>query len=134
MPRYTHNAIALAIITHLSAAAFAQDYTLTIETPNGCPGRLSFSWGGAVPNSWQGIVIGEQPGMRIIPRGHPCAGTYLGLSGRVYYFDPPGLFSTRDGSGTRYSNVSAGGWHCGKYLQLIEVSTCEKSNIAMIRF
>lgn len=94
-----------------------------------CPGRLTVEWRGATPGRSAALIVGAVREPFTIPSG-PCGGTVLGISGQVRLVDPPGLFSTGDGSGT--ITGTAGSSACGRYLQLIEGGSCATSNVAPI--
>ncbi len=88
-----------------------------------CPGMITVSWSGAMPDVAQGLVFGRDEGATTIPGG-PCAGTRLGLQGGVMLVRTLG---SGDGSGEASSN--AGTSACGGFLQLVQVGSCRASNV-----
>lgn len=88
-----------------------------------CPGTVTVQWSGATPSVQQGIVFGQNQGTTIIPGG-PCAGTQLGVQGGVQLVNTIGT-----GGGSGSVNGNAGTAACGHYLQLVEVGSCNTSNV-----
>jgi len=95
-----------------------------------CPGQMTIQWSGGIPNSRQGIALGLNRGSTTFPQMFPCAGTVLGISGRVQLLDPPGLFNNQGGRGS--ISGKAGTLFCRHYLQLVEARTCRTSNVVQI--
>jgi hypothetical protein len=101
-------------------------YTLSIDGT--CPGAVMANWSGAGEGQ-QALVIGDQEGSTTIPSG-PCAGTVLGIEGRVRLVSPPGLFNTRGGNGSITGNANSSA--CGRFLQLVKAGTCNTSNVVQV--
>lgn len=95
-----------------------------------CPGTLTVRWNNAQAQSPQALVFGTSLGVTRIPANSPCAGTVLFVSGNTMVVTPPGIFSTGRGSGEISGRVSAGA--CGRFLQLVQGSNCEVSNVEQI--
>lgn len=92
-----------------------------------CPGTIQVSWAGAAPNGQQGIIFGQREGSTTIPSG-PCRGTVLGIAGGVQLVRVIGTGPGGEGS----VSGSAGTNACGGKLQLIQVTSCETSNVGTI--
>lgn len=92
-----------------------------------CPGQVTIEWNGATPNTQQGLVFGLSQGSTTIPSG-PCQGTVLGIQGQVQLVNTFG--TGPNGSGTLSGN--AGTSACGRFLQLVEVPSCNVSNVGTI--
>ena len=95
-----------------------------------CPGEVTIEWRGADPHATQVLFFGLHDGSTTIPPGAPCAGIRLGVEGQVRLINPPGHFSTGDGSGHLTGHTVPGA--CGGFLQLIERSDCRTSNLARL--
>lgn len=106
------------------------EYTLSVNMPNGCPGPITLNWSGA-GSGQHGLVIGNQLGSFTIPPSQPCGGTVLGIAGSVMLVDPPGIFSTQGGTGSINGNIQSN-VVCGRYLQLVKGGSCDTSNPALI--
>ncbi len=102
------------------AAACRGDYTL--EMSGQCPGYFILKWSGATPGRRHAILHGTESGVTIIPSG-PCRGTVLGMAGQVNLVN---IISTRDGEG---SVIGYGGQVCHFFVQLLELGTCNTSNV-----
>ncbi len=116
---------------HSHGAAFVYDlncangqYLLLVH--GACPGEVTIEWSGADPHAAQALVFGEFDGTTIIPPAAPCAGTVLYVQGHARLINPPGHFSTGEGSGRLTGQAGRGA--CGGFLQLIERSDCRTSN------
>ncbi len=92
-----------------------------------CPGRVTVEWSGANPSRTQGLVFGANQGSTTIPGG-ACQGTQLGVQGQLRLVNS---FDTGpNGSGSVSGNAGTGA--CGGFLQLIEVPSCNVSNVGQI--
>ena len=116
-------AAAVALCT--ASGATAQP---VLEVASSCPdaGSVVVSWSGASPRSQIAILWAGNRGTFIIPSIHACAGTQTGLGRggiQAVHVGPSGS----NGSGTlfRYSGPNA----CGGFLQLIDLATCELSDV-----
>lgn len=88
-----------------------------------CPGMMTLDLAGLTPGSTFVATRSSALGSATIPGGR-CAGTALGLAA-------PGLigfFPT--GSGTRSFLPSVGGGSCGDHVQVVDLATCQTSNVA----
>lgn len=93
-----------------------------------CPGTVTVSWSDAQPNGQLALIFASNTGSFVIPGG-PCQGTQLGLGNqniRLVNTFPSGS----NGSGQR--NGNAGTSACGGYLQMLEISGCNPSNVVQI--
>jgi len=104
----------------------AGGYRLSVS--GACPGQLTLTWRGATPNQRQGIVFGASEGNTAIPNG-VCQGTVLGIQGQVRLVNTIGTGATGEGSVSGPAGTAA----CGHFLQLVEVPSCNVSNVAGIQ-
>lgn len=104
--------------------------TYHLSTTGLCPGDVTLEWSGATPHVQQAIAFGLHSGSTTIPPGLPCAGTILGVQGQTRLVNPPGYFSTSDGSGHLTGHISSGA--CGGFVQLIQGSDCSTSNVSQL--
>ncbi len=96
-----------------------------------CPrgGPIRIEWSGATPSGQVALIFATCEGNFIVPPRNPCQGTQLGLGAcqiRVAWI------GRSDGTGSRVLNSTAGNGACGKFLQLLDLSTCDTSNVAQI--
>lgn len=112
---------------NLTGAGFGNAGGYFLSIAGQCPGTLTVSWSGATPSVTQGIVFALNTGAFVIPTG-PCQGTALGLGTQGLRL--VNTISTGSGSGS--VNGAAGTGACGGYLQLVEVPSCDTSNVAQI--
>lgn len=111
----------------LSGAGFGNGGGYFLQISGQCPGTVTVSWGGATPSRQQAIVFARNTGSFVIPSG-PCQGTPLGLgSSGIRLVNTIGT-----GSGSGSVNGSAGTGACGGYLQLVELPSCDTSNVAQL--
>ncbi len=92
-----------------------------------CPGTITVSWDGAEPGRQQGVIFASSQGNFQIQSG-PCQGTVLGLGTQNLRLVR--TIGTGNGSGSVNSTVGTGA--CGAYLQLIQLPSCETTNVALI--
>ncbi len=102
-----------------------------LSIASSCPagGPIQVSWTDATPGAPVALVYAPDPTWYVIPGGLPCADSLLNIGGnglRVVFRGTAGA------NGSRTLNATAGPDTCGKYLQLIELSTCDKSNVVRI--
>ena len=96
-----------------------------------CPfgGSIAVQWSHATPAGPVALVYARHQGDSVVPSSYPCAGTVLGLGPsqiRVVFRGDAGAFGERAVQG------SAGSAACSAFLQLLDLTTCETSNVAMI--
>ncbi len=101
--------------------------SLSLSVTGTCPGTVTVAWNNATPNTQLAIVFGQNQGSTIIPGG-PCAGTQLGLQNGVQLIRTVGSGANGNGS----VNGAAGTAACGHFLQLVEVGSCDTSNVDQI--
>lgn len=99
---------------------------LTVDLRGTCPGVIAVQVSGVVPGGDIGIGLGSGLGSDVIGGG-PCAGTQTGLSGASFI----GSLSDSDLDGiiSATPNVTT---NCGMYLQIIDRTTCETSNVELL--
>ena len=91
-----------------------------------CPGTVSLELSNATPNGSVGLGWGTSEGSVTLPSG-PCAGTEIGLA------DPTLLtIVTADPEGDVSIERIVGAGACGLFLQALDVTTCEPSNVASV--
>ncbi len=123
--------------TRLTAPALADDVstpgrqpaavtlTLTPTCPTGGPATIA--WSGATPNGRIILIFAGETGAFRVPDGGPCGGTILGLGAnliQVVFYGPTGP------TGSRTINTYTGPGACRRYLQLLDLTSCELSNVA----
>jgi len=96
---------------------------LHLEVTGTCPGVVNLDLIGLTPYGQAAVLLGTGPGSVAVPSG-ACAGTQTGLSGASFV----GLVTDSDGDGEFHATPSLSS-ACGKYLQLIDRTTCEVSNV-----
>lgn len=96
-----------------------------------CPsgGPIQIDWAGGTPGGEAVLFYSAARGAFQVPGGRMCAGTYLGLSGGSLRVVFQGAIGSQ---GRRTLNSTAAGAACGGYLQLLDVSSCDTSNVARI--
>ncbi len=115
-----------------SAYVFDLNCGPEISSVASCPsgGPIQVSWDGATPNGQVVLIFARNEGPFTIPNNRPCAGTQLGLGSsqiQIAYRGSAGV------DGSRTINATAGPAACGGYLQLLDLSTCETSNVAPVK-
>ena len=100
---------------------------LHLELGGVCPGSVSLSWNNAAPNTTLGILFARNTGNFIINSG-PCTGTQLGLG--TNQLQLYGTIGSGNGSGS--VNAQAGSGACGGYVQLINLPSCDTSDVAQV--
>ena len=101
------------------------------DRASGPRGELEVRWFQATPDQRARIAIlfGKRTGHFAIPNGNPCAGTELGLSAQalqVAFVRSAGQF----GAGRLTTTIPRSA--CGGYLQLLDLTRCELSNVVRI--
>lgn len=96
-----------------------------------CPrgGSIRIEWSGATPSGQVALIFATCEGNFIVPPRNQCQGTQLGLGAcqiRVAWI------GRSDGTGSKVLNSTAGDGACGKFLQLLDLATCDTSNVAQI--
>ncbi|NOG53772.1 MAG: PEP-CTERM sorting domain-containing protein [Planctomycetes bacterium] len=101
-----------------------------LAVDSACPdsGPATVSWTNATPNGTVGLLFAANEGSVVIPIG-PCAGSTLGLGAQRLQLLMTAI-TDADGNGSIQRTAPA--IACGSYLQLIDASTCETSNVARI--
>jgi hypothetical protein len=96
---------------------------LTLAMTGSCPGTIAVSITNGTPNGPMGVVRANGTGAFTVPSG-PCAGTQLGLgtSGITLLATP-----NFNASGNKSASPTLG--VCNKYYQIVNLTTCEVSNV-----
>ncbi len=100
--------------------------TLDLSVAGNCPGNLTVDILGATPNGTIAIGWSSSLGSTTIPVG-VCAGTFVDLS-------EPTLVATvtSDAGGGFSVTTSVPAQACGRYLQAVDLSSCDVSNVGRI--
>ncbi len=114
-----------------SAFFYALDCGPTLTADGTCPagGPIRVEWTRATPSAQIALIFALNQGSFVIPGGYACAGTGLGLGNaqiQVAYQGPSGA------TGAKVLNANAGPGACGGYLQLLDISNCQTSNVVQI--
>ena len=114
-----------------SAYVFGAFASAHLALTTSCPsaGPIQINWTDATPNGNAALLYARNTGSFAIPNNRPCPGTVLGLGTnqlQIVFTGP----SDSNGSRTINTNTSAGA--CGGHLQLLDLTTCDTSNVARI--
>lgn len=90
-----------------------------------CPGSSTFTVTGATPGGTVAIAMSGSLGSFVIPGAYQCAGTVLGLGGIPTLVGT--LNANANGVGSRTVNLPAA--VCGRYLQMVDLSSCTTTNV-----
>ncbi len=101
---------------------------LSLEYSGSCPGAVSADVSGAEPGGRVALLFAASEGSYVIPGG-ACAGTTLGLSNAGLRIVDTQI---ADGSGNASFSGNAPVAACGGYIQAIDASDCETSNVEQI--
>ncbi len=122
------------------SAAWAAWYEIQIFAPNSpflevsatCPsgGPIEVEWNRATPEGQCALIFALDEGQFLIPARYPCQGTRLGLGSSQIQL--VGTFRS-DGQGNRTIRGFAGNGACGAFLQLLDLTNCDTSNVARIQ-
>jgi len=99
---------------------------LALDITGQCPGDIDVSVTGATPNSGVAFAIAGSEGTSNVPVGN-CAGTELGLNS-------PSLLTVINANGQGEVNFSrtTNAGNCGRWLQLVDSTSCDVSNTEQI--
>lgn len=121
------------------SAAWAAWYEIQVFAPDAptlrvvgtCPGGgpIEVSWTDATPEGQCALIFALDQGEFLIPARYPCQGTRLGLGSNQIQL--VGTFRS-DADGNRTIRGFAGNGACGGFLQLLDLTTCDTSNVALI--
>ncbi len=99
---------------------------LTLTFDGACPGIVDVEVLGMTPGGTIAVIKGTGPGSFTVPVG-PCAGTPMDITGASFV-----TFATDgDGDGMISASPFIGPGTCGSYVQLVDLTTCETSNVAV---
>ncbi len=104
---------------------------LNLRVRTSCPGGgpARFGWANASPDRTAVLLLSPQTGRVRIPNRYPCAGTELGLASTGLRIAWQGR---NDAGGGRVLNATAPPGACGQFVQLLDVSTCNVSEVVPI--
>ncbi len=103
------------------------DLSFTATCPGG--GYAQLSWSNATPSGEVVLVYARETGAFRIAEGGPCGGVSLGLGSHLIQV----VFHGGAGeNGSRTINTYTGPGACGGYLQLLDLTTCQTSNVELI--
>lgn len=99
-----------------------------ITITGSCPGNVTVNVTNATPNRQVALLFGLNMGGTVIPPSFACAGTQLGITSQVQ------LVNNRnaDANGNVTFSGAAPASACGRYLQVLDVTTCNTSNVIQI--
>lgn len=103
--------------------------TLSVETSCPSSGPIHITWEGATPGGRVSLLFARETGSAQIPSHWSCPGTELGL-GRHQLHVVVKPWSDEFGSG--YVDGIAGSIACGGYMQLLDLTCCTTSNVAIL--
>ncbi|NOG55482.1 MAG: hypothetical protein HND57_14370 [Planctomycetes bacterium] len=101
--------------------------SITPTCPDGGP--INVSWTGATQDGQVALIYARCEGAFLVPDGNPCAQTELGLCSSQIQLART-LNSDANGEGDVNGNTGSG--VCGGYLQLLDLTTCETSNVVLL--
>jgi len=101
-------------------------FTLTVEGE--CPGWLTITWWGATHDSTIALLFAKNTGQFRIPSGS-CRGTVLGLGTQALQL-MASFPAGSNGSGSHSGTTQQGA--CLGYLQMVDTSNCQVTNVAQI--
>ncbi|GEM_PF-2905801 len=109
---------------------FAAD-TPILRASGTCPGGgpIEVSWSDAAPNGQCALIFALDQGSFLIPAQYPCQGTLLGLGSNQIQL--VGTFRS-DADGSRTVRGFAGNGACGAFLQVLDLTNCDTSNVTPI--
>ena len=115
-----------------SAYLFSTSTGIHLALTSSCPnsGPLQITWTNATPNGSAALLYARNTGSFVIPNNRPCSGTILGLGTnqlQVVFTGPS------NSNGDRTLNASASAGACGGRLQLLDLTTCDTSNVTTIQ-
>ncbi len=116
-------------VTGFYGPGFQVGEAFSIDYNGSCPGSVSVDASGATAGGSVALVFAANTGNYIIPGGFTCGGTQLGLGSAGIRLVQ---VRTADGNGDVTFSGSAPVGACGGYVQAIDVSTCETSNVEQI--
>ena len=91
-----------------------------------CPGMVSMVVTNATPNGRIAILHAALPGSVDIPAGYPCEGTELGLNRTA----SPYALENADANGEFRLDMNLPARACGRWVQILDLSSCTTSNTA----
>jgi len=97
-----------------------------LDIVGGCPGAVTITASNVTPGARVGFAWGTSLGNTTIPTGS-CAGTNLGIAGAQLL-----TTVTADGSGNAVLSSTAPSAACGNFLQALDVSNCEATNVITV--
>ena len=110
--------------TNLAADIFKRDrgpLGVVLTKSGTCPGSMTITATGATPSRLVAVVYGSPGSFTLtIP---PCSGLVLGISNPTL-----GALISANASGEAALTFNARGGTCGKTVQVVDVTTCDKSN------
>ncbi|MCL4198352.1 MAG: right-handed parallel beta-helix repeat-containing protein [Phycisphaerales bacterium] len=104
---------------------------LNLALRTSCPdgGSARIGWANGSPDRTAVLLISPGTGTIRIPNRYPCAGTELGLASTGLRIAWQG---SNDADGGRVLNTTAPPGACGQFVQLLDVSTCNVSDVVPI--
>lgn len=100
---------------------------LTLAMQGSCPGAVTASVTGATPGGSVAVVLAATPGAFVIPSGS-CAGTALGLGSGISLVTV--ITANSNGEASLSGNLPPA--LCGRLLQVVDLSSCDTSNVVTL--
>jgi hypothetical protein len=99
---------------------------LVFTAVGSCPGPIRFSASGLTPSGNVAVLASNGPGAFVVPSG-VCTGLTTGLAS-------PRLLAmvNADPTGAIVANRIAPGVACGRYMQLVDMATCDTTNVVVL--
>jgi len=101
---------------------------LTLVIEGTCPGAVDLVVTNATPDGVVAFLFAFGEGGVVIPDGNPCAGTALGLNATALL---AGTVSA-NAEGSAVFSGNAPNVACGGFVQVLDVATCETSNVEQL--
>ncbi len=100
---------------------------LVLRAVGTCPGPMNYSASGLTPGGAVAVIGAAGPGSFVVPTG-VCAGTVTGLGAPVRLL----RMITADANGEVDANRLAPATICERNLQLVDMATCDVTNVAVV--
>ncbi|MFW5652810.1 MAG: hypothetical protein ACOC0P_02090 [Planctomycetota bacterium] len=99
-----------------------------IQISGNCPGPVTVDVTGVTPNGRIALLFGASQGSTIIPPNFACAGTQLGITAGVQLVNTV----SADANGEAQFVGNAPPAACGRFLQVLDLTTCNTSNVIQV--
>ncbi len=93
-----------------------------------CPGAVQVDMLGVTPGATVAVLAADAPGEATILVAAPCGGTETGLQG----INLVATFDDTDNDGELHESPNLPNAQCGRFVQVVDLSTCETSNVVQL--